>query len=63
MLRQYQLRAILKVLNFSCQWPRHLKGRDNLGDLDIDGKVEIVRMCIGLIWLRGGSSGGLLWTR
>jgi hypothetical protein len=41
----------------------NLNGKDHLGDLSIDGgilKAISLRECSGFIWLRTGTSGGLL---
>jgi hypothetical protein len=45
-----------------------LKGRDHSEDLGIDGRIilnfilgiQVLRMWIGFVWFRIGSSGGLL---
>jgi hypothetical protein len=49
-------------------WSENLKGRDNSEVLDIDGRIileEILGKCggkvwTGFIWLKIGTSGGLL---
>jgi hypothetical protein len=49
-------------------WSVNLKGRDNLRDLGVDGRIILkcmlkkkgVRVWAGFIWLRTGTSGGLL---
>jgi hypothetical protein len=44
-------------------WSEKLKGRGNLGELrvhEIITKKQDVRMWTGFIWLRIGTSGGLL---
>jgi len=50
-------------------WSENMKGLHRLGDAGVDGRIilewilKIVRTWTGFIWLRTGSSGGLLWTR
>jgi hypothetical protein len=49
-------------------WPENMKGRNHKEDLDIDGmtvlkwilKKDDVRVWTGFIWLRVGTSGGLV---
>jgi hypothetical protein len=49
-------------------WSINLKGRDHAQDLDIDGKIIFewilgkygAKMWTGFIWLRIGTSGGIL---
>jgi len=49
-------------------WSENLKGRDNLKDISVDEMTELkwflkkqhTRLLIGFIWLRIGTSGGLL---
>jgi hypothetical protein len=49
-------------------WLENLKGRDHLEDLSIDGRIILERILgkydgniwTGFIWLRIGTSGGLL---
>jgi hypothetical protein len=49
-------------------WFESLKGRDHLEDVGIDGRIILQRILgkqggklwIGCIWLRTGTSGGLL---
>jgi hypothetical protein len=51
-------------------WLRYLKGIDHSQNLSVDGRI-ILKLILkkqdekwtGLIWLRIGTSGGLLWTR
>jgi hypothetical protein len=51
-------------------WSASLKGRDHLEDLGVDEKRILERtleelggnVWTGCIWLRTGTSGGLLWT-
>jgi len=52
-------------------WSENLKGRDHLGDFGVHGviifkqglKEQFVRTWIGLMWLRVGASGKLLWSQ
>jgi len=50
---------------------RKREGKSHSGDAGVDGRIILERILekqcgrlrIGFIWLRIGSSGGLLWTR
>jgi hypothetical protein len=52
-------------------WSENLTGRDYSEDLGVDRKIILEcilrkyggEMWIGCVWLRIGTSGGLLWTR
>jgi hypothetical protein len=37
-----------------------LKERDDSEDLGVDGRIILILMWIGFIWLRTGAGGGLL---
>jgi len=50
-------------------YSKNLKGRDHLRDVGVEGRKFTVdlkkwglRMWTGFIWLKSGSSGGILWT-
>jgi hypothetical protein len=66
LLSLFVLRPLF-LLHFS----EHLKGRDHSEELGVEGKMilecilgkQAWGLRIGFIWLRIGTSGGLLWTR
>jgi hypothetical protein len=53
---------------FTKFWSENLNGRDHLEDLAVDGKIilewilkkQVGRVWTGFIWLRIGTSGGVL---
>jgi hypothetical protein len=54
--------------NVFCVLWKTRKERERLQDLGINKKLQLIkqqagRAWVGLIWLRIGTSGGLLWTR
>jgi hypothetical protein len=51
-------------------WSKNLKERTHSEDLSVDGKIldgilgkQGGKVWTGIIWLRLGTGGGLLWTR